>query len=86
MILEKYIIKHERFLDVAFEVSEVITRQDEYTVRGRWINQGSAESFYIFPINQMDKIKIMKEDRAKWFKCVDPDADKCLRKCQWMKL
>jgi hypothetical protein len=78
------IIKHEAFLDVAFEVHYAYGSgiNDDVMVTGEWMNQGQVNSWYI--PNNIPHFTIKKERIHEWFKVVYPKKDKCLRHCDWV--
>jgi len=77
------IIKHERFLDVAFEVTGFYEAENNLLLAGKWINQGFVESFYI--TGKLDAIRIKYEDLNKWLKLKDKSI-KCYRNGEWITL
>ena len=81
MIRRNDVIKHEQSMDVCFDVINVYEGTDYYKIKGRWMNQGFVESFYMF--SRTATIKIMKSNYSKLLYCMDPTSDPCLRKCQW---
>ena len=92
MIENGDIIKHEVFMDVAFEVHYAYGSGD-VIVSGHWMNQGFTKSWYC-PVfkNSRDRaagklelcsFTIKAADMHKWTRVVNPRRDSCLRKCDW---
>lgn len=80
------IIKHEKFMDVAVNVSFVGCLEVGATsilVAGEWMNQGFEKSWNI---GKMTLFDIPVDKLTEWYLCVNPEADECLRKCEWTVL
>jgi hypothetical protein len=80
MILPKYndIIKHERFTDVAIQISKpvYVTDSGKLKIRGNWLNTGNP-SFVIGSMRNMvgkATLIILPDEIEKWSICLDPDA------------
>ncbi len=76
------IIRHERAMDVAFEISKVTGPygpNQKIEITGRWINMGFVESFHL---HVLQKIKLSKEELKYWQFCLEPRA-KCIRYAKW---
>lgn len=69
------IIRHKRFLDVCFEVSD----EGSNGVTGWWINMGYTKSWYI------ERALIQIDNVRDWEKCLDPHI-RCLRNARWKSL
>lgn len=76
------LIRHFKFLDVAFEIFTATESGDEITVHGRWLNQGFVETYELDYPSQTFNIK--KSDMHKWSICTDPKA-KCIRYTPWVE-
>lgn len=81
MIKPMMFIKHERSMDICFEVFKKWDIGDRLVIKGQWINQGFVESY---PIHKAT-IKIYKSELSNWLKTNDYFA-KCLRYSQWSKV
>lgn len=80
------VIKHEKFMDVAFEVEFAHDLGDHIHLVGYWWNQGYEASFLIpykdhrmhrriqftYPGVTSQGFQIKKTDLDKWFKAIDP--------------
>jgi hypothetical protein len=86
-------IKHEKFMDVAFEVESAYDDGVHIIVSGYWMNQGNDKSWYC-PVYKngrdraigklhLDSFKILKENLHQWSKVKIPPTSDCLRKCDW---
>ncbi len=96
-MIEKYdFIKHEKFMDVAFEVEYVDNSysSDSIMVTGFWWNQGYERSWHVpyfrtkrdraYGIPSMQTFFIKKSELGRWSKLVLPRKDEqCLRRCDW---
>lgn len=82
MIKPGDVIKHEKFMDVCFLVSEVSQKEDGFRVVGSWMNMGYTKSWMID--NGIFFIKT--EDIPKWSVCIDEGSNPCLRYCTWISL
>jgi len=80
------VIKHEKFMDVAIYVTGVGCLEHGATsiqIVGLWMNQGFEKSWFIgHPAN----VNLSVDKLTEWYLCVNPEADKCLRKCEWTVL
>lgn len=92
------VIKHEKFMDVCFEVEYAHEMGDSVHVCGYWWNQGFEKSFLIpykdpktnprvqFAYHGVtpQAFQIKKVDLAKWSKLKRPAKDPaCFRNCEW---
>jgi hypothetical protein len=77
------IVKHERFMDVALEVLRCVEMPEYYAVNGVWVNQGFVKSY---DIGRADLVKVSKDQKEQWYRCIDRSKDQCLRKCDWEKI
>ena len=79
------IIKHERFMDLAFLVQKpaIISKTGKLKLRGLWVNQGFVETQIID--HNRKRLTIMPDDIDKWLVCLDPHL-KCVRDAKWRKL
>lgn len=82
MIKSGDIIKHEKSMDVCFDVIKVYEGSTSYHIKGRWMNQGFTESFYIF--TNPCRIKLPKSEYKNLLYCKNPEFDICLRKAEWV--
>ena len=86
MVRTGNVIKHKKFMDVAFHVGKVrgpYGPNGRVEITGAWINQGYVKS-WILCITQ----KLILTDaqiKAEWQVCLEPDAD-CFRHVQWKDL
>ena len=77
------IIKHEKFMDVAIEITKPIVRfPHKVIIRGVWLNQGFVDTF---PIGEKAKIDIKTEDIKNWFYCLEPNKQ-CIRYSKWQRV
>lgn len=93
------VIKHEKFMDVAFEVEYAHEMGDVVHVCGYWWNQGTDKSWLV-PYRDPNTnrriqytyhgvtnyaFQIKKSDLHLWSKVINPRKSQCLRKCDWEK-
>lgn len=86
MIKKGMIIKHDKFMDVAFDVHQVLGPfgSNQYLkIKGEWINQGFVKSYYI---GERQVIKVASKNVKHWSLCLDPNDHACLRNCYWSRL
>jgi hypothetical protein len=76
------IIKHEKFMDVCFQVSQAFELGDDILIKGLWINMGFEKSWII----DKGEIFIKRKDLDKWYVCADMTQNPCLRYCEWRKI
>jgi hypothetical protein len=76
------VIKHEKFTDVCFCVSEVSQENDGFSIVGCWMNMGYTRSWMI----DSGQIFIKYEDISKWAACIDASSKPCIRYCTWVSL
>lgn len=94
-------IKHEKFMDVAFEVEFAHDLGETVLVCGYWWNQGLERSWLIpykdprfkrriqfaYPGVTSQTFHIKKSELSKWSKLKRPAKDPdCLRNCEWEKV
>jgi hypothetical protein len=83
MIKPGDIIKHDRFMDVAFYVSNVDPLiYNEIAITGVWLNQGFTKSWVINKTHVM--LNISKDKLSEWSYCEGPYAE-CFRHEKWSK-
>lgn len=85
MIHKGMIIKHWKFMDVAFIVRRVdgpFGSEGYRVIKGDWVNLGTLQSFNI-GISQ--RIKIIKKNLDQWLYCEDTHLP-CLRDSKWSNL
>lgn len=77
------IIKHEKFMDVAFCVLRAVELTDKWVISGQWLNQGFTRHWVIDyrPVN----IEVPKSKVPEWSETDIPDTDISLRKVEWRK-
>jgi len=88
MIFNKgMVIRHKKWLDVAYLVRDAMVEFGRYEVHGQWINMGYERTYPITPANLTQVIKIHGDtiDNGDWYACVDPEA-KCVRNEKWFRL
>jgi len=90
------VIKHDAFMDVAFEVEYAVEYTNDIMVTGYWYNQGFEKS-WMLPYYRNSRARAMgqpstqtffikRADLHKWSKVINPRKDvACLRKCDWEK-
>jgi hypothetical protein len=76
------IIKHEKFMDVCFQVLEASELYDTFNIKGWWVNMGFERSWII----NKGEIFIKRKDLDKWYMCTDAAQNPCLRYCEWQKI
>ena len=79
------IIKHERFMDVAFEIRHIFGPygpNDKYKVKGNWLNQGFINTY---SLRYQQTLIIYRNDFCNWLICDDPNI-KCIRNSSWRKI
>lgn len=79
------VIKHEKFLDVAFKVHSFKTYGNKIRVKGMWLNQGFEETFIIF--DRPTTIMLTKDKLHEWLILNYEDKGlKCIRNGRWQRL
>jgi len=76
------VIKHEKFIDVCFQVSQASELDGAFIIKGLWINMGFERSWII----DKGEIFIKIKDLDKWYMCTDIAQNPCLRYCEWRKI
>ena len=79
------IIKHHKFMDVAFQVDHVLGpfgSDQTYKLKGTWVNQGFVNTYFI---GHQQKIEIKTADLSHWSYCQDL-APACIRYSPWAAL
>lgn len=85
------VIKHEKFMDVAFDIEFSFDRGDGWLLTGYWLNQGFTKSWAVPYRDKRGHVTtqtflIKNEDLKYWSKVILPQQDVCLRKCDWVKV
>jgi hypothetical protein len=83
MFLKSSIIKHERSMDVCYEILNAFIGSENFKLKVRVINMGFNQSYYIF--NRHIYIEIKKDNIGDWFFLVDKD-DTCYRYSRWKQI
>lgn len=74
------VIKHQRFLDVAFKLDQLcINTKTKLIFRGHWLNMGFVETF---DLGIKDTLTIEKEKLDQWLFCVEESLP-CIRFSEW---
>lgn len=74
------IIKHQKFLDVAFKLTRpLIHTHKQIIFRGTWLNMGYVETF---ELGIKATLKIDKSKLNEWLFCVDESLP-CIRFSEW---
>jgi hypothetical protein len=79
-------IKHAKFMDICVLVTGIGMLEHGATsvqILGLWYNQGCEKSWCI---GHDAQFTINVDNLHEWSLCVNPEADKCLRKCDWTPL
>ena len=87
------IIKHDKAMDVMFDVMQVIWTPTRLKLKGAWLNMGFVDAGrnWIIPASGKQDgryivhIEIAHEDLKNWKFCGTPQA-KCLRYEKWLKI
>lgn len=85
MIRKGMIIKHEKFMDVAFKVYKVFGpfgTEGYQKVKGEWVNAGYVKS-YCLGITQ--SFEIERKDLKNWLFCLEPQSE-CIRHANWSNI
>jgi len=82
MTLWGAIIKHERNMDVCYDVIKCFDVGHKLKLKVQVINMGFVSSYYL---NIQLNIEILKTDLPNWYEVEDKTA-KCLRYAKWSKL
>jgi hypothetical protein len=81
-------LKHERFMDVCFEVTWSLDVGHKIKMKGNWWNLGFDQAFEIFPGSKPVKIEIKKEDLVNWYYCPisSQHSSTSLRGVKWISV
>ena len=71
-----YILKHEKFLDVAVYVTKHLLTEESLIIDGFWVNLGFVSSFVICKLPE--PIIINLKDKNQWLYHISP-SDECYR-------
>jgi hypothetical protein len=82
MTLFGAIIRHERNMDVCYDVVKCFDVGDRLKLKVQCVNMGYVNSYNL---NILSKIEIDKKNIASWSECEDRNV-KCLRYAKWSKL
>lgn len=82
MFLKNRIIKHDRNMDVCYNIIHSFDTGKKIKVKAYAVNMGYVESYYL---NILLKFVIDKSDLDQWTQCSNIDV-KCLRYSDWRKL
>lgn len=79
-------LKHDRAMDVCFEVLWCLDVGHKIKMKGKWWNMAYVNSYDIFPGYKPAKIEIRKEDLGDWKQTKNQQLLACLRNCDWRPL
>lgn len=79
------VIKHERFLDVAFKVHSFRIYENTVKIKGVWLNQGFTRTFVI---DFTPRTLTFKKDKlSEWLILHHEDQNlECIRNARWVKV
>lgn len=77
------IIRHKKWEDVAFRVTDALVEFGRYQVWGQWVNMGQEKTWVITAGSHI-KIQGESVDEGNWYYCLEPSA-KCVRKEKWLR-
>lgn len=86
MNLHGRFLKHDRFMDVCFEVTWSLDVGHKIKLKGNWWNMAYVNSFELFRGYKPSKIDIRKEDLKDWKQTRNRPPLACLRDCDWQPL
>ena len=78
--LKGKVIKHERNMDVCYQVISQYEGSTHLKLKVRIINMGFEKSYFIFP--HTDNIEIAKASLFRWSILLDTGSNICYRNCK----